>query len=56
MKLLAGDLFVIKQDHVWKSIDNGMTSEKELPLKNKQVMAWLILGINHKTGKYLNDV
>jgi len=27
---VVGDLFVVEQDHVWKSIDEGMTWEKGL--------------------------
>lgn len=64
---VAGDLFVIEQDHVWKSIDEGNTWQKVLfgapfegrtgyGLVNMGRKLILFGGRNPKTGKYLNDV
>lgn len=64
---VAGDLFVVEQDHVWKSIDEGMTWRKvvfNIPFKERvgygmvNIGRKLILfgGRNPKTGKYLNDI
>ncbi|MGL4368003.1 MAG: Kelch repeat-containing protein [Brevinemataceae bacterium] len=61
------DLFVVEQDHVWKSIDEGMTWEKvvfEAPFGERtgygmvNIGRKLILfgGINPSSKKYLNDV
>jgi len=64
---VAGDLFVVEQDHVWKSIDEGNTWEKVLfksPFEERtgygivNIDKKLILfgGRNPITRKYLNDV
>ncbi|MGL5956322.1 MAG: Kelch repeat-containing protein [Brevinema sp.] len=64
---VAGDLFVVDQDHVWKSLDEGMTWSKVIfntPFEERKgygmvnIDRQLILfgGRNPDTKKYLNDV
>lgn len=64
---IAGDLFVVEQDHVWKSIDDGKEWNKILfnapfiertgyGLVNIGKKLILFGGIDNLTKKYLNDV